>query len=139
MKRYLLLFSLLLLIACKGKLTEVAVNYFDDGTPHKVLYYDIKGRDSILVKSVEYHLNHTIYIEGFYKDEKPHGTWKSWHDNGNLWSIGSFKRGVQVGRSKVYHKNGNLYYSGHYDKRGKSTGTWKFYDENKKLLQTVKY
>ena len=143
MKRYFLilglLFSLLLFVACEEKLTGVVVNYFEDGKPHKVLYYSIKDADSILVKSIEYHPNHTVFIEGYYKDKKPEGKWKSWYENGNLWSVGTFKEGVQVGKSKVYYENGNLHYTGKYDKNGKYTGTWKFYDENKNLLNTVKY
>jgi len=144
MKRYFLiftglLFSILLLIACEDKLTGVVVNYFEDGKPFKILYYSIKGNDSTLVKSVEYHPNHNIFIEGHYKNEKPDGEWKSWYENGNLWSVGTFKEGVQVGKTKTYHENGNLRYCGYYDKNGKYTGTWKFYDENKNLIKTMEY
>jgi len=134
-----LLFSLLLLVACKERLTGVTVNFFDDGTPQQVLYYNIKGEDSILVKHVEYHPNHKLFIEGSYKDGKREGEWKSWYENGNLWSVGTFKAGVQVGKTMTYYENGNLRYSGIYDNNEKRTGTWKFYDENNNLLDTIEY
>jgi antitoxin component YwqK of YwqJK toxin-antitoxin module len=120
MKRYFLIFiglifSILLLISCKDKLTSVVTNYNENGTPQKILYYDIKGKDSILMKSVEYHKNNTVYIEGNYKNGKRNGEWKSWYENGNL------------------------RYSGNYDQESKRTGTWNFYDENNNLIQTIEY
>jgi antitoxin component YwqK of YwqJK toxin-antitoxin module len=144
MKRYFLiftglLFSLLVLISCEEKLTSVTVNFFDDGTPQQILYYSIKNGDSILMKSIEYHPNHKIFIEGDFKNGKREGTWKSWYENGNLWSISTFREGMQVGETSTYHENGNLRYSGTYNNESKRTGTWKFYDENNNLLQTMEY
>ncbi|MDR2972521.1 MAG: hypothetical protein LBU83_11435, partial [Bacteroidales bacterium] len=115
------------------------VNFFDDGTPQHVLYYNIKGEDSILVKSIEYHPNKTVYIEGGFKNGKREGEWKSWYENGNVWSVGTFKEDVQVGTTTTYYENGNLRYSGTYDNNGKYIGTWKFYDENNNLLETMEY
>ena len=136
-----LTFSVLLLIsACKENLTGVIDNWFEDGTPQKVLYYRVNSnRDSILVKSVEYHPNQNIFIEGCYKNGKREGEWKSWYDNGILWSVGNFNEGIQVGKTMTYYENGNLRYSGMYDKTGKRTGKWKFYDENNILLETIEY
>ena len=101
MKRYFLIFttlifSVLFLTACKDKLTGVVTNYHENGTPQKILYYNIKKGDSILLKSVEYHENNTVYIEGSYKNGKRNGEWKSWYENGNLWSVGTFNEGAQV-------------------------------------------
>jgi antitoxin component YwqK of YwqJK toxin-antitoxin module len=141
MKYYIaLIFSaLFLLSACKEKLTGVIDNWFEDGFPQKILYYKIQRRDSILVKSTEYHPNHAIFIEGGYKNGKREGEWKSWYDNGNLWSVGTFKEGVQVGKTMTYYENGNLRYSGSYDKNEKRIGEWKFYDEDNNLIETIKY
>jgi len=144
MKRYFLIFtglifSLLFMVACKEKLTSVAVNYFEDGTPQQVLYYSIKGSDSILVKHIEYHPNRSVYIEGGYKNGKREGEWNSWYENGNLWSIGTFKSGVQVGKTMTYYENGNLRYTGNYDSNEKRIGAWKFYDEDGNLLDTIEY
>jgi len=144
MKRYFfiiigLIFSVLFLTACKDKLTGVVTNYHENGTPQKILYYNIKKGDSILLKSVEYHENNTVYIEGSYKNGKRNGEWKSWYENGNLWSVGTFNEGAQVGKTETYYENGNLRYSGNYDQESKCTGTWKFYDENNNLIQTVEY
>jgi len=144
MKRYFLIFtglifSVLLLISCKEKLTGVVTNYFDDGKPQQVLYYNIKKGDSILVKHIEYHPNRSIYIEGDYKNGKREGEWKSWYENGNLWSIGTFKAGVQVGKTMTYYENGNLRYTGNYDGNEKRVGAWKFYDEDGNLLDTIEY
>jgi len=136
-----LIFSfLLLLTSCKENLTSVIDNWHEDGSPQKILYYKIqKNGDSILVKSVEYHPNHSIFIEGGYKNGKREGEWKSWYDNGNLWSVGTFKQGVQVGTTMTYYENGNLRYSGTYDKEGKRIGKWKFFDENNNPLEPIEY
>ena len=141
MKRYitLIITVLIFISACKEKLASVTESWYDNGSPQKVLFYDIKNGDSILVKSIEYYPNRTVYIEGGYKDGKREGEWKSWYDNGNQWSTGTFKAGVQVGITMTYHENGNLRYSGTYNENGKYTGEWKFYDENGKLLETMKY
>ena len=145
MKRYFLIFIgltfsvLLLLSACKEKLTSIVDNAYDDGSPQKVLYYKVENGKKILVKSVEYHPNHNVYIEGGYKNDQREGEWKSWYDDGKLWSVGTFKAGVQVGETLTYYENGNLRYSGTYDKHGKRTGKWKFYDEKKNLLETIEY
>jgi len=134
-----LIFSMLLLISCEEKLTAVATNYFDDGTPQQVLYYSIKGNDSILMKRLDYHPNRTVSIEGSYKNGEREGEWKSWYENGNLWSVGNFKNGLSVGKTAVYHENGNLYYSGTYGDQEKRIGTWKFYDIDGNLLETIAY
>jgi len=145
MKRYFLIFigltvsALFLLSACKEKLTSVVESAYDDGTPQKVLYYKTENGKKILVKSAEYYPNHQPYIEGGYKDGEREGEWKSWYDNGNLWSVGTFKAGVSVGETKTYHENGSLNYSGAYDENGKRTGTWKFYDKDSNLLETIDY
>ena len=140
MKKFGVVLLLFFLIACKENLTDVVDSWFEDGFPQKVLYYKVNNnRDSILVKSVEYHPNHNIFIEGGYKNGKREGEWKSWYDNGILWSVGNFNEGIQVGKTMTYYENGNLRYSGMYDKDGKRTGKWMFYDENNNLLETIEY
>jgi antitoxin component YwqK of YwqJK toxin-antitoxin module len=141
MKRILLLtFTLIfLLIACNEKLTEVVDVWYEDGTPQKVSFYKTEKGYNILVKSIEYHSNQSIFIEGGYKNGKREGEWKSWYDNGTLWSVGTFKQDVQVGQTLTYYENGNLRYSGNYDEKGNRTGKWLFYDENNNLLETIEY
>ena len=144
MKRYFLFIIglisiILLLISCKERLIGVVDNSYDDGFPQKILYYKIKNGNEVLVKSIEYHPNHNIFIEGNFKNGKREGEWKSWHDNGNLWSVGTFKADIQVGTTMTYYENGNLRYSGSYNKNGDRTGRWKFYDENNNLIETIEY
>lgn len=129
--------GLLFFTNCNGekKYKEVVVEVFEDGFPQKVDYYI---QDSILAKTVQYHSNHALYIEGTYKDQVRDGRWRSWRDNGILWSEAHYKKGVQTGKYRVFYENGQLYIKGHY-KDGKHTGTWKFYDEDGELLKEVKY
>ncbi len=144
MKRHFLLsfgiiFLLIGLISCKEKLTGMVVNSFEDGFPQKILYYSIKNGDSILTKQTEYHPNHSVFIEGSYKNGKRDGKWKSWYDNGTLWSIGYFQDGIQVKETKTYYENGELRYSGQYDKGGNRTGKWNFYDEKGNPTEEIVY
>jgi antitoxin component YwqK of YwqJK toxin-antitoxin module len=49
-----------------------------------------------------------------------------------------YVNGKEEGQYTVYHPNGAVYYTGKYHE-GKRVGTWSFYDENEKLVQTQEY
>ena len=43
---------------------------------------------------------------GSFKDGKPEGEWKTYHENGELERIGSVKDGKRQGDWKYFHENG---------------------------------
>ncbi len=141
MKTRLLLFTLIsvvVLFGCKSKIVEETVESYADGSAKVVRSYKEDGREKTLVKECLYYPNHQKYMEGGYKDGKRDGQWKSWNQNGNLWSEGTFKDGLDEGLRTIYHENGKKFIEGYYT-AGKKTGTWKFYDENGNFMKEESY
>ena len=75
---------------------------------------------------------------GSYKDGKPEGEWKWYHENGKLETIASFKDGKAEGEWKWYHENGKLETIGSF-KGGKAEGEWKSYYKNGQLSGITYY
>lgn len=141
MKKLFYIFILIVgfLFACKNSYTEVIQSLHADGSKQIVYFYDIQGTDSTLVKMQEFYpSSQNKRIEGFFKNNQRDGLWKSWRQDGKLWSEGEFKNGLHHGITKVYHENGQLYYSGTFQNDQRS-GIWKFYDETGKLVKEVDY
>ena len=65
---------------------------------------------------------------GFDKDGERHGPWKSWYDNGNVWSESEFSNGKRHGVNTVYYQNGKKRYQGQFD-NDEESGNWVFWDE----------
>lgn len=126
-------------MGCKPHYTEVIQTLHDDGSRQLVYYYRINQSDSTLMMMREFYPSSSqIRIEGSFKNKERDGLWKSWREDGKVWSEGSFKEGKRDGITKVYHENGKLYYTGNYN-NDQRIGTWKFYSDNGKLLKEVKY
>lgn len=136
---YFLLISILFMVGCKPKYTEVIQSLHPDGLKQFVNYYKITSKDSSLVMMREFYpTSEKIRIEGTYKDNKRDGMWKSWRQNGDLWSEGEFKNGQRNGITKTYHDNGKLYYSGYY-KDNERTGKWVFFNEQGQKVKEENY
>lgn len=134
----LLLLTAFGLSACSGTLTtEIAESYPDGSSKVERTYKDQDGK-RILVKEVLYYPNHQKYMEGEYRNNKRHGLWISWYQNGNVWSKGEFDEGVEEGIRVVYHENGQKYYEGKF-KNGKKSGIWKFWDEKGRPVREVDF
>ncbi len=136
----LLIMMLLLMAACShptsDEPTEVEteiLDIWDNGNPKIVRYFDTNNGGRILFKETQYHPNGTKSLEGRYLNNKRDGIWKSWHDDGSLWSEGSFVAGQREGVGTVYFPNGQKQIEGHY-KHGKRVGKWKYWDESGNLL-----
>ena len=126
MKRLFILASLILAMAsCTEKLTEKAVDVYENGQPSKVQYVNRKDE---CVREVEYYESGLVKMEGAMKDGKRTGEWKSYFPDGKVQSTGFFENGLRTGKAQVYHENGNLYMDGYY-MEGHKTGEWIFYDE----------
>jgi antitoxin component YwqK of YwqJK toxin-antitoxin module len=66
-------------------------------------------------------------------DDKRHGTWESYYENGQMNSMTYFSHGIKEGHSIVYHPNGAIHYVGEY-KNDQKIGLWKTYNEQAELI-----
>jgi antitoxin component YwqK of YwqJK toxin-antitoxin module len=69
----------------------------------------------------------------FYEDGKKEGEYKSWYDNGQLYTQGLYKDGKKEGEHKIWHDNGQLYTQGLY-KDGKKEGEHKIWYRDGQLF-----
>lgn len=137
--KYLVLFlSAFLFISCGGKTVEEIVETHPDGSPKLVKVYHENGNVRDLTKETQYYPNHKKFYEGEFKDNKKDGDWTVWYDNGNVWSEGHYEKGLDEGKRQGYYETGVVHFSGQY-KKGKMVGTWKFFDEQGKLVNTMDY
>ena len=66
--------------------------------------------------------------QGSFKNGKKHGSWVTYHDNGQLRSKGTFKNGKQDGPWISYYDNGQVFVKGTF-KDGKEIGPWVGYNK----------
>ncbi|MFK7808958.1 MAG: energy transducer TonB [Saprospiraceae bacterium] len=67
------------------------------------------------------------------------GLSKRWYDNGNQWEEGNYKEGEKDGIWKVYSYQSNTLKSTGLFATSKKTGTWKYYDKEKRLTSEVSF
>ena len=80
-------------------------------------YKPIKEKQGDLVKATFFHDNGEIAQVGFYKNDKPHGEWIAFNQEGVKISKGTYDMGVKVGTwyfwteaglNEVDYKNGRI-------------------------------
>ncbi|MCG8477317.1 MAG: hypothetical protein MI784_17765, partial [Cytophagales bacterium] len=81
---------------------------------------------------LENHSNGMTKTEGFYKEGKKQGVWKSYDIEGSLLALGSYKNGQKDGLWKNFSTKGVLLSEGKYQ-RGVPCGQWFFYHDNGKI------
>ena len=59
-----------------------------------------------LIEAVYYHDNGEVLQRGFYKNEKPHGEWIAFDQDGNKIALGRYSEGVKTG--KWFFWNGEI-------------------------------
>lgn len=133
----LVLLLSLTLASCRFE-NKVVEETYDDGTPKRVCIYKGSGDDKELVRETTYYANKQRQMEGTYQNNKRHGTWTYWYENGKVWSEGQFINGKSDGRRVTYFENGKVRYEGSY-KEDIRIGKWRFFDENGRLLQEIDY
>jgi len=137
-QKLIMIFVVVLLVACKPKLHEKTVDTYPNGVPTKVEYYKWVGDREVLVKHIRYYSNGEKQEEGEYEDGEKDGQWTYWFENGNKWSEGYFKAGERDGMATVWYEGGAKNYEGEYD-MGKPDGEWIFYDGEGKEMKRVQY
>jgi antitoxin component YwqK of YwqJK toxin-antitoxin module len=80
-----------------------------------------------------------IKIEGrLDKEQKRHGIWESYFENGVPNSTIYYVHGKKHGHVIVYHPNGTIYYVGEYED-DKPVGLWKFYNDKGEFEKEENY
>ena len=115
--------------------TEI-IDMWDNGRARKVWVYARVDGVRTPIKEIQYHPEGVKSMEGPLKDGKRHGEWKSWYENGSLWSIGHFSYGLRHGKGIVYHPNGQKFIEGNYI-NGERAGKWIFWDENGRSITEI--
>ena len=68
-------------------------------------YYEVYTKDN-LACCVDYYRNGNLWFIHNYKDGKPDGVQKWWHENGKRWYIQNFKNNKLDGVQKSWYDNG---------------------------------
>jgi antitoxin component YwqK of YwqJK toxin-antitoxin module len=83
---------------------------------------------------------HAILIaEGYYLNNKKHGIWREYYDHdGSLMIEEVYSHGIPHGSFASYHPNGQLLSIGEF-KNGSREGIFKVYDENGTNIRNIAY
>ena len=82
---------------------------------------------------VTHYENGNKKYEGFFKDDKPAGTFTRYYQDKGIQSILEFRDNGQKASAKIYYNNGNLAAEGEYVEQLKH-GEWKYYSYYKSTL-----
>ena len=102
------------------------------------MYYNLVTKDFHTGNVVKFYSSGQPEIEGFLKNGKWEGPFKSYFKNGQIYEQGIHKNGKPHGPLKIYFRNGRLdnlitYKDGIFD------GPFKFYNEYGKLVTEGEY
>jgi antitoxin component YwqK of YwqJK toxin-antitoxin module len=79
-----------------------------------------------------------IEITGEHKNQKQHGTWKFYDNNGKVLKMETYKEGVLEGPYENYNENGTPDEKGAYA-NGNKSGVWTKYDSDGSVKEEVTY
>jgi antitoxin component YwqK of YwqJK toxin-antitoxin module len=139
-KQFVLFLLISFLPACQQNagqeenLTSEIIDIWDNGKPKIVRFFrEDESGQKILVREKQYYPEGSISMQGDYLNNKRSGIWKSWFEDGTLWSEGRFVEGKREGPGTVYHPNGKKHLEGQY-KNGKRVGLWRAWNETGTLI-----
>jgi antitoxin component YwqK of YwqJK toxin-antitoxin module len=139
MRNIFFLLVVVFLASCSAKLNDKVIEAYPDGKPKRVQYFTDTQENSYMAKEVFFYPNGQKKMEGEYnQDNKKHGRWIYWREDGKKWSEGYFNEGKDDGMRRTWHENGGKHYEGRYD-NGTRIGTWRFWDETGKLVKEIDY
>ena len=115
--------------ACTTTETVIEESY-SDGTPMKVVIYEINGDKKEMIQAEYYYSDgHNEHIE-YYEGGKKNGKWEYWNENGGYSKV-SFYENDELTEEEIYFANGKLSYKSYYRNKFR-TGTWVFYETDGK-------
>lgn len=107
-----------------GREQEVVEVTWPDGSP-RTAYVVVEG-DTVGFRA--WHENGELDREGGLLEGKRDGMWRAFYDDGTPWAEHEYDAGLQIGAYRTWYPNGTLNIEGAYDRTGKPTGEWVFYD-----------
>jgi len=131
--RIAILFALL--TSCESEPQAKAIDSYENGQAALVEYINDAGEK---VKEERFHQNGQLHMFGTYKNGLRHGPWKSYYEDGTLWSDNYFVDGNNEGDYANYFENGQIRMKGQYA-GGSKTGKWSFFDENGVLVKEAEF
>lgn len=134
----ILLTALFYLASCETALEEKIVSKYPSGIASKIELYAVTDSGKFLAKEIRFFPNGEKDSEGEIKNDKKHGEWKQWYNNGQVWIEEQYSEGIKNGAFTVYYPNGEKNYAGKYD-YGVPAGTWTFWNENGEILKETSY
>ena len=138
MKRILVIL-LLLNIGFTQELIPAITEFYDNGMPKEISYYQRVEKKIILTKTISYHSNGQIWIEKNYKDGELDGKWTLYDDkNGQIRREGNYKDGEWDGKWIWYYRNGQIEWEGNY-KDGELDGKCTYYNEDGTIQKVENY
>ena len=90
-----------------------------------------------LIKKISFYKSGAIREIGFFDlNERRHGVWALYLENGNCVSLASFKHGLKHGEWVMYDDNLNVVCRMFWNE-GKKVGTWEMYKEGELTEQRI--
>ena len=122
--------------ACSNNLEKEVESSWPDGSPQKVVYYEITGGEKKKVREERFYENGTQEMVGGFNGSIKEGEWIYWYEDGRKWSMANYQNDIKEGKTTVWRENGNKIYEGAYA-TGKPHGTWVFYDTDGSRIKEV--
>lgn len=103
----------------------------------------VKNVRVVTSESLPYSIGSTDPImhneQGSYLNNKRHGYWKFFYNDGKVRSERLYHSGIMVDKWKYYFNNGNVQYDAEYDSNGNKSGIWSEYYANGRLKQRGRF
>ena len=104
----ILIILLLLGMGFTQSLIPAITEFYDDGMPKEIKYYQKVGKKIILTKIIIYHNNGQIGSEENYKNGKSNGKWTEYYESGELRWEKYYKDDYRDGKYTLYYSFINI-------------------------------
>jgi len=111
---------------------------FEDGKPRTIRTFEYVQNKQVFVSEREYYESGQLRMEGPLVKRRREGLWKSFYEDGKIWSEGEYKDGLRDGITITYHPNGVKRFEGAFYKSKKS-GIWKFWDDKGEFVKEMDF
>jgi len=111
---------------------------FKTGEPRIIRTFEFVDGKQVFVNEREYYESGQKRMEGPLQNRRREGLWKSYYEDGKIWSEGEYKDGLRDGITITYHPNGVKRFEGAFYKSKKS-GIWKFWDDKGEFVKEMDF
>lgn len=111
---------------------------FKNGNPRIIRTYEFVNGKQVFLTEREFYETGQKRMEGPLEKRRREGLWKSYYEDGKIWSEGEYKDGLRDGLTITYHPNGVKRFEGAFY-QSKKSGIWKFWDENGEFVKEMDF